>query len=205
MERQFRVADPRAPRFLRKKFDILNATNKEFYTALKEQHPELSKYPDNEIARFIEFFNNVIAQEVVDNRNGVHLPNGLGIIVAGACKISLETSKTNTDYKTSAEVGQHVAHSNLHSDTYIAKVKYSNALDRHMFENNDLWMFDPCRALARAVSAQFKNGNHRNYITFTTRQHIAHLFRKQKIAKENPRAVYAKKQQLDNYDEFAFN
>lgn len=204
-QRHFRITDPHAPRFTAKKFDILNAENKEFYASMKEQYPELRKYDNTEIARIVEFFNNIVAQEVVDNRNGVRLSDGLGIVVAGACRVSKETAEQNLDQYKSQQLGVPVAHNNLHSDCYVAKVKYSNDLDRHMFENHDLWMFDASRPLARAVSAQFKNGNHKNYIVFTTRQHISHLFRKQKIGKENPYSVSKKKQCLENHDEFAFN
>lgn len=205
MERQFRVADPYAPRFTPKKFDILNSENEGFYSSMKEQHLELVKYDNREIANFVEYFNNVIAQELVDNRNGVRLSDGLGIVVAGACKLSQETAANNRDHNASEKLGMPVIHNNLHSDTYVAKVKYSNHLDRHMFTNNDMWMFDASRPLARAVAAQFKNGNHKNYIVFTSFQHVTTLFRKQKIPKENPRTAKAKQQHLDNYDEFAFN
>jgi len=204
-QREFRILDPRAPKFVPKRLDILNVRNKEFYDTLKEQYPELNIYTNLQINKIVDYFNNVIAQEVINNRNGVRLSEGLGIIVAGACKISKETASNNQDYNTSRKLGVSVPYNNLHSENYIAKVKYTNELDRHMFQNHDLWMFDACRNLSRAVATQFKNGNYKNYIVFTSRQHIAHLFRKQKIGKENVRLVTKRKEMLDNYDEFAFN
>lgn len=203
--------DLRAPRFRPDRFDILNGNayqteeNRHFFTSMKKQFPELEKYSDGDIAKCIEYLNHKTAQEVVNNRNGVRLSDGLGIIVAGACKIKTETAANNLDHIASAEHGTAIPHTNLHSDVYIAKVKYSNDLDKHMFDNHHMWAFDAERKLARTVSAEFKNGNHKNYIVFTTYQHIAHLFRKQKIGKDNVKTENKRKQQLDQYDEFAFN
>lgn len=203
--RQFRVADPHAPRFVTKKYDILVLKNKDFYRRLKEQYPELKQYNNSEILRFIEHTNNAIAQEVIDNRNGVRLSDGLGIVVAGACQLSEKAMAKNRDYKTSALLGEHVSHTNLHSDCYVAKVKYTSELDGHMFDNHKLWMFDPSRPLARAVSAQFKNGNHKDYIVFSPMTRMSTIFRKQKPLKESARAESKRKTRLDTYDEFAFN
>lgn len=205
-----RFSDPHAPRFRRPGTDILTTNNREFYSSMKEKHPELSKYSNTDIAKCIKLFNTRIANEVVTNRNGVRLFEGLGIIVAGTCKlpndvIDKKVVNTNFDHHASEKLGVPVTYQNLHSDTYIAKVKYSNEVDKHMFENYDLWMFDACRNLTRAVSAEFKQGNHSNYITFNTYEHIAHLFRKQKIDKDRGGLENFRKKKLDEYDEFAFN
>jgi hypothetical protein len=170
---------------------------------MKEQYPELDKYSNKEISKIIEHYNKRLAQEVINNRNGLKLPDGLGIVVAGACRISRKSAAENIDFKTSDELGQTVIHQNLHSDEYIAKIKYSNELDRHMFDNHHLWFFDACRPLTRTVAAEFKNGNHKNYIVFTTRQHISHLFRKQKIEKVSTWSQRKKEKRLEEHDEFA--
>ncbi len=198
---QFRKSDPKAPRFREEVYDIASYSNKPFFAAIKKQYPALKKYTSSDIFNCIKLFNTRISAEVINNRNGVRLPEGLGIIVAGACNVH-EVYKP--DVKASAEAGVTIPHQNLHSDSYIAQVKYSNDLDKHMFDNHELWGFDACRNLARGVSAEFKKGNHKNYIVFTTRQHIAHLFRKQKIEKESVKSAAGKKDRLDNHDEFAF-
>lgn len=200
---QFKKADPKAPRFRPEAFDILNRDNRTFYAEMKKQHPALKKYSNTDIAKCIKLFNMRIAGEVINNRNGVRLPDGMGLVVLGAYKIPEVTGPP--DPVASAALGVTVPHSALHSDSYIAKIKYTNDVDRHMFDNHDLWMFDACRALTRAASAEFKAGNHTRYIVFSTYEHIAHLFRKQKIAKDDGRAEGRKQKRLDEYDEFAFN
>jgi len=202
-KKQYTPTDPHIPKFRWKRFDILNNSNKDFYAAMKQQYPELDKYSNKDISKIIEHYNKRLAQEVINNRNGLKLPDGLGIVVAGACRISRKSAAENIDFKTSDELGQTVIHQNLHSDEYIAKIKYSNELDRHMFDNHHLWFFDACRPLTRTVAAEFKNGNHKNYIVFTTRQHISHLFRKQKIEKVSTWSQRKKEKRLEEHDEFA--
>jgi len=196
--KKYNKPDLYAPRFMIKKFDILKLKNKKFYISMKKQYPELEKYTNSEIRRCIEFMNERISKEVLTNRTGVSLPYGLGIILVGACKL-----KDNIiDNPLSGEVGVAVANSNLHSDTLVAKVKYSNYLESHLFDNNHMWEFKPCRKLSRAVSAEFKKGNHGNYITFDPFQRVSTLFRKPKISEE--KKSKAKENSLDDYDEFAF-
>lgn len=206
-----RFSDPHAPRHRIKAFDVLNSANRRFYKGMKKQYPELLKYSNADIARCVKLFNVTIANEVHDNRNGVRLTDGLGIIVAGACRVAQDiidkkVPNTNIDHKKSEELGVPVTHHNMHSDVYIAKIKYSNEMDKHMFQNHDMWMFDACRNLSRSVSAEFKAGNHGRYIMFNTYEHIAHLFKKPKIERDrnNDKKQAYKQQKLEEYDEFAF-
>lgn len=199
-----RFSDPCAPRFRVKAFDVLATANRSFYADMKKEHPKLEKYNNVDIAKCIKLFNIRIANEVVNNRNGVRLSEGLGIIVAGLVKMR-ESRPDDIDHITSEKLGKPVYYQNLHSDNLIIKIKYSNEIDKHMFENHDLWMFEACRNLSRAVSAEVKNGNYNNYIIFNTYQHIAHLFRKQRIEREKVKGSSKFKQQkLEDHDEFAF-
>src|SRR4029078_6608587 len=116
--RPYRKPNLKAPRFGKKKFDILNSLNKDFYKALKSRYPEFNKYSNYQISKFIETFNKRIAQEVIDNRNGVRLPEGLGFVIAGICKISKKTAENNIDYGTSNKLGVAVRHINTHSEQY---------------------------------------------------------------------------------------
>lgn len=202
MMEKYTAPDLHAPRFRPEVFDILNGWRAPFYKELKTKHPELAVYTDVQIKQIIRTFNERIAIEVINNRNGVRLAEGLGIIVTGACKVSEKTAKNNTDQKTSHELGVKVPHQNLHTDKYVFKIKYTNELERYMFPNNKLWCFDAGRDLTRTIAAEFKKENGwQKYIVFTTKQHISHLFRKNKLRVIDNSAA---KQNLENHDEFAF-
>jgi len=201
-KRQPKAPDPHAPRFVKVEFDILNKTNKEFYAAMKKQYPELEEYTDTEITNCITFFNKRIGTEVLSNRNGVRLSDGLGVIVAGATKLSSQAIANNIDYN-ALRKGIVKVHDNHESEQYIGKIKYSSEIDKHMFENYFMWCFDAARPLARALAAEFKKeGAYKNYIIFSSKQHIAHLFRKHKIHTTKAIEEKNKKIQLEKYDEF---
>ena len=199
----FRVLDPSAPRFNKDRFNIAHRDNSNFYRKLKETYPELKQYSNTQIGQFIKAINKRVAQEVIDNRNGVKLPEGLGIIVGGACKLNPETAMKNIDHATSRKLGKKVYYQNQISDQFVAKIKYSNELDKHMFDNYNMWCFDADRNLARAISNEFKKeGGYKKYIVFTTKQHIAHLFRKTRINKANRKAQVMKEIGLAEHNEF---
>lgn len=199
------IPDLHAPKFIAKRFNLLNERkHREFFDNMKKKYPQLMKYTNVEISAYVEVFNRRISQEVVTNRNGVRLPEGLGIIIAGACKVSKKTADKKIDYGTSMKLGYPVPYLNLHSDGYVAKVKYSN-FDNFIdggFENNNMWAFRACRALERGVSAEFKKGNHKNYVVLNTYHHISTLFREPKIKKDV--AGERRDDKLKKYDEFAF-
>ena len=201
--RQYYKSDPRAPRFIRGSYNILNETF--FYRKLKKQYPELAIYSNAQIAKFIYNYNKRIAKEVIDNRNGIKLPDGLGVIVAGACGVSKETAAKNINWHEFKKTGVPVVHQNTNTENLVVRIKYTNVLDRHMFDNRQMWCFDADRTLAKAVSIEFrKPDGWKKYLRFTTRQHMAHLFRKHKI-KNTKKKEYTRRDLLESYDEFAFN
>ena len=205
--KQYFKADVKAPRLSKKVFNILGSNNHVFYNELKEQYPELSIYSNSEIRKFIKLYNKRIAQEVINNRNGVRLTDGLGVIVAGTCAISKETSAKNINWGQFQKNDVTASHQNLDTDSYIVKIKYSNEMDKHMFDNRHMWCFDGNREFARSLAAEYKKPDGwKKYILFTSRQHISHLFRKNKskIKSIKKKEINAQKN-LSNHDEFAFN
>lgn len=202
--RQYFKADPRAPRFRKKVFNIIDQKNKDFFSEMKKQYPELGEYTNSQIVKFITIYNRRIATEVINNRNGVRLSDGLGIIVAGACKISAKTAANNINWNSLRSVDTPVPYQNENTDNYIIKIKYSNELDKHMFKNKHMWCFDGDRVFTRTLSAEFKKPDGwKRYIVFTTRQHIAHLFRGKNKIQNTRKAEKVIKKRLDEYDEFA--
>lgn len=201
VEKNYTDIDLNAPRARKKYFDVAASANRGFYKTLKQKYPNLKKYSNAEIQDFIISFNKRIAQEVIDSKDGVRLFEGLGIIIAGACKISPHKEKQNFNHGLSKQLGKTVVHSNDETDKHIAKIKYTFFRDAHMFTNYKLWCFSPDRSLSRAVSEEFKKpGGYLKYILFSKNKYISHLFnQKQKYA------ISIKKDKvvdLENYNEF---
>lgn len=202
MERkQFIAPDLHAPRRRVKAIDLLAYPEKDkhgFFAALKTQHPNLQVYTNREIANWIKECNRAFAQEVVSNRQGVKLPEGLGGVVTGLCKLTAKTANNNIDYITSKRLGVVIPHRNLHTDGYTAKVYHVSKITRCKFK--------PCRSLSRAVSSAVKaEGSCSRYIVFPTKQHATELFHKPKISRPSRKEVRneeSKKRLLDSHDEF---
>ena len=182
-----------------------------FFARTKEQHPDLQQYSNKEIAGWIKSYLEVLADEVVTNRNGVMLPNDLGFVIVSSCKVSEETSNRNINFKASNEAGYQIYHNNIGCEGYIAKIAYTNDIPYHRLLVDGKVHFKACRALKRAVAAEFKKGRQNRYKRFTKQQPISKLFRKQKIGKptrkqkQAMRAEKANQEYMENYDPFKWD
>lgn len=144
--KKFNKPDLNAPRYRPTK---LNLTNKEFYDQFITQHPKHSKLSVDEFKNVIKTFNGLIWDKVIEQRDGVELPEQLGYIFIGSCP---RRKKESVDYKKSAYYGQCIENQNWESDNYMAKIFYTNFETKYKFKNNDLWGFTGVRDFKRSVS-----------------------------------------------------
>jgi hypothetical protein len=213
MERKpFVKADLHGPRNRSQIKDFLAYPDKDpfyFFARMKQQHPQLSDYSNREIAQWIKLFNEHLAAQVITERKGVELPERLGIVMTGVCKLTDKTAGCNIDYRTSAQVGVTVPYRNNNTEGYVAKIYYTNNIPRCKFKNRNLWRFKPCRALSRAVSEVMKmEGGYKRYMAFTRKSPVSHLFRKPKISKPSRKQINeeeTRKKMEAEYDEFSFD
>jgi hypothetical protein len=212
MERkQFKGPDLQAKRKREMPPDFLSHPKKDlhgFFARLKQQHPQLVKYSNREIAGWINQYNEALADQVVkDSWNGVMLPEDLGHVIVSACKVPEETALRNIDFNASKHYGVVLHHGNIHSNGYVAKINYFNDIPWHRFKNHHLWTFKPCRKLQRAVAAEFKKGKKNWYRIFTKWSRISYLFHKRKPPKPSWRELKAEKERnkiMDGYNELDF-
>jgi len=188
MKETYKKPDLNAPRNRKPKNDFLSYPDKDthgLFAKMKSEHPELAKYKNREIAKWIEMYNKALADQVVsDGWNGVKLPEDLGVVIVSACRVSDETKKRNIDFHTSNQYGKAIPYRNLHCDEKVARIIYYNDIPYHKFENGQLWTFEACRALQRAVSKDFKEGKQNHYKSFSKSRPISTLFHPPKITKE---------------------
>ena len=208
MTSNYRKPDLNAPRFREKVFDIIaypeNATLS-FFSRMKEKHPYLAKYSNTEIAKYIKAFNETIANAVHTNRNGIALPENLGILMVTTCKVPPGTARNNIDFGASNRLGVAVPHMNMHSEGNVAKINYTTATIRKPFTNQPLWVFKPCRNFQRAVSQAFKNGDQNRYKMTSKQTTVAKLLRKPRIQKAKSNNALAYAALLAKHDEFAID
>ena len=191
MSKPFRKPDLNAPRFRAKRLKLLNA---EFYKAFRKDNPKFAYLTDKEIKEIIDGVNGRLWQTVIDQRDGVELPEQLGYVFIGSCP----AKKVNKDYKTSGELQQLIQHRNWESDNYLAKIFYTNYGSKYRFAFSKLWGLKPVRQFSRSVGQTYPD-QYLKYLVVDDNKHINDLF-KRKAYK-----MYREKiedEMMKEYDEF---
>lgn len=192
MAKPYKKPDLNAPRFRPKK---LNLTNVDFYTKFIEDNPKYSHITLNQFKDVIKTFNGCIWETVVNERDGVQLPEQLGYIFIGSCP---RKKKSNVDFKKSEIYGQVLQNQNWESDQFVAKIFYTNFETKYRFKNHELWGFVGLRDFKRSVAKVYPK-DWKKYVQVDNMLKVSRLFRIQKFKhfKTDETAEL-----LKNYDEF---
>jgi hypothetical protein len=172
--------------------------SKEFFKDFREKHPELSSLDDSTIKKIVYTFNENIWKQVIENRDGVELPENLGYVFIGTCDFNKDT---NVNYGLSVKHSQEIKNRNLESDSKLAKIFYTNYQTKYKFANRELWGFQAIRQFKRSVAAEYPKV-WQKYIAVDSYKKVSEMFGKEM------RKLSAKKMQkniLELYDEFEFN
>ncbi len=172
MEKSYNQPDLNAPRH---RTDRRGNLNREFYARFRKKYPKYKHISDVQIKEIIITFNKKVSSDVVGNRDGVELPEGLGYLFVGSCPAMVK--KNNLNKILSEEHKQQIKHRNFESDSMIAKIFYTNYANRYKFKMRELWMFKGCREFTRAVSKSYVE-NWKSYIQVDSFMHIRKLYKK---------------------------
>jgi len=194
--KEFKKPDLNAPRFRPKKQNILN---KDFYRRFIEKNPKCKDLTIQQVKDIIKCFNGKIWETVLDNRDGIELPEQLGYVFLGSTH--KRKSKDNIDYKRSIELGYKVQNKNFESDEYLAKIFYTNYESKYKFRFHELWGFTGVRDFKRSVAKVYPK-NYKKYIFVSGDQTISKLYRKN-VYKDILQKETTMK--LETYDEFDFS
>ena len=188
--------DRTAPRFRAVRTSLLK---RKFHVAFKEKYPQYKDVPDSVLNKIIHDLNEEIWKSVIDTRDGVELPQGVGVLFIGTC--NPPSKRHNTNYHLSNDLEQRVRHRNFESDNYLAKIFYTNYSNKYRFKNREIYQFKGCRNFTIETSAAFVE-NWKMYIQVDNYSRINKLFDKYMY-----RDIQHKldKRKLENYDEFNLN
>jgi hypothetical protein len=167
--KEIRKPNLNGPRFREKRISILTAkTLKKF----KEKYPEYDSLSLRMFKDIIMTFNSLIVDGIIDNRNGVELPEGLGYIFMGTCP---SPRKKNIDYKKSLNYGVETTHKNWDSDNKLLKIFYTNYNTKYPFKNKAVWGFKARKEFRKAASEAYKD-NWTKYIEVPPHKKISAMF-----------------------------
>ena len=169
-----------------------------FYESFKDKHPKHEAVSNAELRNIINIFNKTLWANVVENRDGVEFPEGMGYIFIGACPAP---KKKNIDFQNSIKYGTAVKHRNLGSDNFLAKIFYTNFANKYKFLHRQIWKFKAVRAFSRATSHAFKD-NWTNYLKVDDFIRVSHAIN------QSNKINFAKNKQKEipkDYNEFLLN
>jgi hypothetical protein len=166
----FKKPDLSAPRFRGKTTNLLN---KKMHDAFIKKYPKYEGLELSQFKKIVSTYNGLIQDAVIDNRDGVKLPESLGYVLITKCN---RPKKANTDYIASAKYGKVVNHANWDSDNYLAKICYTNYSLKYRFSDRELWSFVPVKQFKSAVAGSFPK-RYNEYIHLTENIKLYNLFK----------------------------
>ncbi len=191
MSKPYKKPDLNAPRYRSKK---LNLTNVDIYNKFLEENPHIERICLDKFKEVIKTFNGKIWESIIENRDGVELPEQLGYIFIGTCP----RKKSNVDFKKSEHYGITLQNQNWESDQYVAKIFYTNYESKYKFKNHELWGFSGVRDFKRKVGQTYPK-EWKKYLIVDNMVRVSRIFRKQSFVQFKNKET---KDLLKDYDEF---
>jgi len=150
MNKPYNKPDLNAPRFRPTRTTVLN---RKLYEEFLEKYPKYSHVTLAEFKKIIVTFNEELYKGIINNRDGVELPESLGFIFLGTCK---SPKKRNVDIVKSIESGVEVVHQNWDSDNNLLKIFYTNHTSKYPLQNKQVWSFKAVKKFRQAASVAYK-------------------------------------------------
>jgi hypothetical protein len=189
VKKEYKEPDVKGPRFRQKGINIVDNT---FLKEFKEKYPKYKNLTVPEINKIMKKYNETVWKEVIENRDGVQLPEGMGILFIATCKNPL---RQNIDFAKSKKYGVTVTNKNWETDGKLAKIFYTNYNTSFRFQNRECWGFIACREFKRTVAKVYPE-NWNLYIQIEPTKKLRDKYKK-KVYSER-----MNKEKLENYNEF---
>jgi len=156
--KEFKKPDVTAPRF---RPSVYNVMNKLFFESFRERYPKYKHLDNSQLKNIAKVFNQTMYQAVIDNRDGIQIPEQIGWLFIGTCE---QSKKQNIDFAKSKQYGVTVSNNNWATDGKLAKIFFSNFAPKHRIRNREYWLFVACRDFKRSVAKNYPE-NWNMYLT----------------------------------------
>lgn len=192
MSKDFRKPDLNAPRFRQKTYSVLND---KFFKNFREKFPKHKDLTNIQIREIIKSFNETFWETVIDHRDGVQFPEGIGAVFIGTCK---QAKSANVDYAKSKKYGVAVSNRNWETDGKLAKIFYTSYASKYKYAFRECWSFTACRNFKRAVAKTYPD-NWTMYIEVESNRKLWKIYTAITLRDKNNKQL---KESLKNYNEF---
>ena len=186
--------DIKGPRFRK---NVITTLNIDMFTEFINKFPKYKDLEYKEFKEIIMHHSEEIWKTVITTRDGIKLPEHLGMLFGATCINDGNNYKTYYSYHNDDGA---VARKNWESDGALAKIFYTNYTQKGTMKDYSMWGFTPIRQFKRTFSAEFKN-NWKTYVTIGRRDNVSAL-----ISNRTKPFVFSelKEQDISTYNEFEF-
>jgi hypothetical protein len=132
--------------------EVYNVMNQKFFDSFREKYPKYKHLDNSQLKKIGKTFNQAIYHGVIDNRDGIELPEQIGWLFIGTCQ---QSKKQNTDFAKSKQYGVRVSNNNWATDGKLAKIFFSNFAPKHKIKHREYWKFEACREFKRSVAKTY--------------------------------------------------
>lgn len=146
MSKEFKLPNIKAPRFRQKAHNVID---KEFFKSFRDKFGKYKNISEGDIKKIVKRFNEVLCETVIETRDGVQLPEGLGHLFIGSCQ---SVKGRNIDYGKSSKYGVTVNNKNWETDGKLAKIFYTCSASKYKYTFRECWGFVACRNFKRTVA-----------------------------------------------------
>jgi hypothetical protein len=155
MHKEFKIPDLKAPRFFQKSHQVVND---DFISQFIKKYPKYEKISKTEYKNIIRKFNEAVWKKVIEERDGVRLPENIGVIFIGSC--APPKNSYNPDFNLLHTKEIVASNKNWETDGNLAKIFFLNHAEKYKYRFKDYWAFKPGRIFKRTVAKEFpKNWN----------------------------------------------
>lgn len=147
--KEFNKPNLNAPRY---RPEVHTIMNKEFFESFKKKYPRYNNLDNKDLRKIVKSFNTSLYQGVIDNRDGILLPEQIGWLFIGTCQ---SPKKVNIDFAKSNKYGVIVSNKNWETDGKLAKIFFTSYALKYKIKNREFWNFTACREFKRSVSKSY--------------------------------------------------
>ena len=133
-----------------------NICCREFTTQLQEKYPQLKKYSIGQLKKMIREFNRGLGDYIIENRDGIELPNFIGQLFIGSCKQVKPVPEHIIENSSKPLKIRNV-------DSHFPFCFYMTRNYASRFAMGKFWWFEANRELKERISENFSK-NWKNYI-----------------------------------------
>ena len=147
--KEFNKPNLNAPRY---RPEVHTIMSKEFFESFKKKYPKYNNLDNKDLRKIVKSFNTSLYQAVIDNRDGILLPEQIGWLFIGTCQ---SPKKVNIDFAKSNKYGVIVSNKNWETDGKLAKIFFTSYALKYKIKNREFWNFTACREFKRSVSKSY--------------------------------------------------